>query len=116
MTMVSKEYLTQEYTNLVKIYHPQTRHLLERCHIKIIDGYITRLRKSFYYVGIYYPENLVNYFIKYQEAFKEIADNMGLVDVVFINANRLIKDPILKIKHEDPRLWLEIYWVATHKN
>lgn len=114
--MISKEDLTQEYISLVKSYHPETRHLLDRCYIKVIDGYIPKLRKNFYYIGIYYPKKLLNYLIKHQDAFKEIADNMGLIEVVSIDANRLIKDPMLKIKREDPRLWLEIYWIATQEN
>ena len=37
---------------------------------------------------------------------------MGLVQVVFRNASRLLRDPMSKIKQSDPRMWLDLQWVS----
>ena len=41
---------------------------------------------------------------------------MGLVEVVFLNANHLVKDPYSKIKQQDFRFWLELCWLANEEN
>jgi hypothetical protein len=41
---------------------------------------------------------------------------MGLAEVVFLNANRLVKDPLSKIKEQDFRFWLELCWIAKEAN
>jgi hypothetical protein len=48
-----------------------------------------------------------------KEILREIADNMGLVQVVCINAKPILRDPMSKLKKTNPRLWLELQWVAT---
>lgn len=45
--------------------------------------------------------------------FREIAENMGLMQVVFMNATRLLRDPKSRLKQADPRLWLELHFVAA---
>jgi hypothetical protein len=49
----------------------------------------------------------------HKEVLREIAENMGLVQVVFLNATRLLRDPMSKIKHIYPRLWLDLHLVTT---
>jgi hypothetical protein len=49
----------------------------------------------------------------HKEVLRELADNMGLVQVVFLNASRLLRGQMSKIKQSDPRLWLDLHWVAT---
>ena len=41
--------------------------------------------------------------------FREIAENMGLAQVVFLNSSRLLRDPMSKLKHADPRLWFDLH-------
>ncbi|NEP44342.1 MAG: hypothetical protein F6K35_36015 [Okeania sp. SIO2H7] len=33
--------------------------------------------------------------------------------LLFINASRLIRDPMSRLKQDNPRLWLELYWIAS---
>jgi hypothetical protein len=47
-----------------------------------------------------------------KEILREIAENMGLVQVVCMNAKRLLRDPKSKLKDNDPRLWLDLQMVA----
>jgi hypothetical protein len=42
-------------------------------------------------------------------ALREIAENMGLVEVVCINATRLLRAPMSNLKDADPRFWLELH-------
>ncbi|WP_242032761.1 hypothetical protein [Oscillatoria sp. FACHB-1406] len=48
-----------------------------------------------------------------QNALKDIAENMGLVEVIFLNANRIIRDPLSRLKQDDFRFWLELHWIAA---
>lgn len=114
--MIKPEYLAQEYVSLVKNYYPMTGELLEYCYVKILECYLERSGKRFYYVGVYYPEGMLAVIQEQQNVLKDIAENMGLVAVVCINATRLVRDPVSNLKQENPRLWLELYWVAAHRH
>lgn len=105
--------LAKEYVELVNKYYPKTGHILCSCYVKVLDCYIGRLEKTFYYLGIYYPEKKKDKLQTEQDILREIAENMGLIEVVYINANRLIRDPMSQLKENDPHFWLELYWIAT---
>lgn len=112
--MLSRESLTKEFISVVDSYYPSSGKLLKHCYVKILECYIQKLGKRLYYIGIYYPQGMYRELQEQQEKLKEIAENMGLIEVVFINATRLVRDPLSKLKQDNPRLWLELYWVATH--
>ena len=112
--MFSRESLTKEYISLVDSYYPAIGQLLKHCYVKILECYIQKLGKRLYYIGIYHPQGLQKQLQAQQNSLKEIAENMGLIEVVFINATRLVRDPLSQLKQDNPRLWLELYWVATH--
>jgi hypothetical protein len=44
---------------------------------------------------------------------RELAENMGLIQVVCFNAKRLLRDPMSKLKQSEPRLWLELQLMAA---
>ena len=111
--MISGDKITQEYISVVNNYYPKTGRLLKQCYVQVIEFYLARNNKKYYYLGIYYPENLAQKLLVKKPIFQEIAENMGLIDVVFFNANRLIRDPLSKIKQENPRFWLELAWIAS---
>ncbi len=113
--MVLREQLTKEYVQLVNNYHPLAGKILDLCYVKILDCYQQRARKYYYYIVIYYPQEKFEEVQAKKEAFQEIAENMGLIEVVYINADRLIRDPMSEIKRNNPRFWLELYWIATQK-
>jgi hypothetical protein len=104
--MLDPETLSEEFVEIATKYYPDSREILEICYVKILECDL----------GIYYPEGKLYQVQKQQEIFKEIADNMGLMEVVYLNASRLVRDPLSRLKHENPRLWLELYWIALHKN
>lgn len=114
--MLSNENLTLEFIDIVNRFYPSAGPVLGCCYVKILECYVERLGKRCYYLGIYYPESLKDKLEAHTDAFKDIAENLGLVQVVFINASRLIRDPMSRLKRDNPRLWLELYWVAFGPN
>lgn len=112
--MFSRESLTKEYISVVDSYYPAIGQLLKHCYVKILECYIQKLGKHLYYIGIYHPQGLQKQLQAQQNSLKEIAENMGLIEVVLINATHLVRDPLSQLKQDNPRLWLELYWVATH--
>ena len=110
--MISREKLAQEYINIVNNYYPLAGGLLRHCLVKVLDLNVDRAKKKFYYLGIYYPNKIGDRLLEQQDVFRDAADNMGLVEVVFLNANHLVKDPYSKIKQQYFRFWLELCWIA----
>lgn len=113
IVMISRESLAQEFKKIVSTYYPESEKVLKFCYVKVIDCYIERLGRRFYYVGVYYPEALITSIKAQHSAFKEISENMGLAGVVCMNANHIIRDPMSKLKQETPHLWMELYWIAV---
>ncbi len=114
--MISREQLAQEYINIINNYYPVAGKLLSHCLVKIIKLNADRRNKYCYYLGIYYPERIGEYLLQQQDVFRDAAENMGLVEVVFLNANHLVKDPLSKIKQQDFRFWLNLCWIAQTNN
>ncbi len=111
--MVIREKLVQEYRNIVNYSYPYINSLLNDCYIYIIDGCLNLISSHYYYLGIYYAGKQGKEIILYQKELKEIAKTFGMVDVVFLNAKRIIRDPLSTLKKENPRLWLELYWISS---
>ncbi|MGF1491408.1 MAG: hypothetical protein ACFBSC_02920 [Microcoleaceae cyanobacterium] len=111
--MISPDYLTQEFILIVKNSCPKAEAILNCCHIKVLECYLKRSGRQLHYLGIYYPEEIRHELISYQNEFKEIAEQMGLIEVVCINATRLVRDPMSRLKHDNPRFWLELHWIAS---
>jgi hypothetical protein len=111
--MITEDILAQEFTRVVNLYYPKVGELLEGCHIKVITCFWGRPAKRFQYVGIYCTEDKIPYVQIHRELLREIADNMGLIQVVVMNGKRLLRDPLSKLKNSDPRLWLELQLIAA---
>lgn len=111
--MISKENIAQEFIEVIERVYPKTGELLQRCYIKAIDFYPKRLKRHFYYIAVYCPEYLIPELQGEKDCLKDIAENMGLIEVSLINATRLVRDPMSKLRQVDPRFWLELQWIAT---
>ncbi|MEA5578756.1 hypothetical protein [Anabaena sp. UHCC 0451] len=111
--MIAEDILAQEFTRIVTHYYPQTGEILAKCHVKVITSFWGRPAKRFQYIGIYCADEIMP-LVKAQKAIlREVADNMGLIQVVCMNAKRLLRDPFSKLKQSEPRLWLELHLVAA---
>jgi hypothetical protein len=111
--MLTGDILAREFTRIVRQYYPQVGELLNYCHVKVIHGQWGRPAKHLQYIGIYCSEEMMTYLQAHQHLLREIAENMGLVQVVLLNATRLLRDPMSKLKQADPRLWLELHLLAA---
>lgn len=114
--MISKEQLVQKYIDILNNYYPLAGRLLRHCLVRIIKLTVDRNHQYFYYLGIYYPHRIGERLLAEQDILKEVAENMGFAEVVFLNANNLVKDPLSKIKEQDFRFWLELCWIAKETN
>ncbi|VEP17367.1 conserved hypothetical protein [Hyella patelloides LEGE 07179] len=114
--MISREQLAKEYINILNNYYPVAGRLLHHCLVRILTLNADRMNKHSYYLGIYYPNIIGAALLEQQDIFRDAAENLGLVEVVFLNANHLVKDPYSKIKRQDFRFWLELCWIAQNKN
>jgi hypothetical protein len=111
--MIAEDILAQEFTRVVSHYYPKLGELLDGCYVKVITCFWGRPARRLQYIGIYCSEEMLSCVQAQKEILRELADNMGLVQVVCMNAKRLLRDPMSKLKQNDPRLWLELQWVAT---
>jgi hypothetical protein len=80
--------------------------------VKVITCFWGRPARRLQYIGIYCSGEMLPYVQTQKEILREVAENMGLVQVVCMNAKRLLRDPMSKLKDNDPRLWLELQMVA----
>ncbi|PPS44878.1 hypothetical protein [Chroococcidiopsis sp. TS-821] len=111
--MISDEYLAREFTTVVSRVYPKTGELLRHCYVKVINSYWGKPPRRLQYVGIYCSERMIKAVQTQKDVLTEVAKDMGLVEVVCLNATRLLRDPMSKLKRTAPRFWLELYWVAT---
>ena len=107
--MIKEDILAGEFTRLVNLYYPKIGKLLTSCYVKVITSYWGRPRKRLQYIGIYCCEEMLPYIEAKKSILREIAENMGLAQVVFVNSSRLLRDPMSKLKHADPRLWFDLH-------
>ena len=111
--MISREKLAKEYIKIINNYYPVASKLLNQCLVKILTFDSDRTNKHSYYLGIYYPNRIGMLLLAQQDVFHDAAENMGLIEVIFLNANNLIRDPYSKIRQQDFRFWLELCWIAN---
>jgi hypothetical protein len=111
--MNTEDLLAKEFTRIIKQYYPTVGELLDGCYVKVIVSYWGRPPKRIRYVGIYCSDEIMPNIQAKKEYLREIADNMGLMQVVFLNATRLLRDPKSTLKSADPRLWLELHFIAA---
>jgi hypothetical protein len=111
--MITEDILAKEFIRIVNEYYPKIGELLEGCYVKVITNYWGRPPKQLRYIGIYCSEEMIPYLQGHKESLRDIAENMGLVQVVCMNAKRLVRDPKSKLKQDAPRMWLELQLIAT---
>ncbi|MBD2137055.1 hypothetical protein H6F32_05520 [Anabaena sp. FACHB-1237] len=111
--MITEDILAQEFVRVVNDYYPTIGNLLSDCYVKVITSFWGRPAKRFQYIGIYCQDDKLPHVQVHKEILRELAENMGLIQVVFINTKRLLRDPYSTLKQSEPRLWLELQLVAA---
>lgn len=113
--MLSEAFLIQEFTTLSRRTYPQSEELLQRCYIKLVTAYWGQPPQRLDYFAIYYPDVLSEEISAHKAAFTHISRYMGLAEPTCVNVNRLLRDPMSKLKQEAPRFWLELHWLLLPK-
>lgn len=113
--MIAEEQLAKEFTTVVERFYPKVGKLLHRSHVKVINTYWGRPPRRLQYIGVYCSHEIFASLTAQKDALREVAQNMGLVEVVCLNATRLLRDPLSKLKEVDSRLWLELHWLTTQE-
>lgn len=111
--MIAEDILAQEFTRILDHYYPDLGEILENCHVKVITSFWGRPARRFQYIGIYCSDDIMPLVQSQKEILREVAENMGLIQVVCINAKRLLRDPLSKLRQSEPRLWLDLHLVAA---
>ncbi|GCL38508.1 MULTISPECIES: hypothetical protein [Sphaerospermopsis] len=111
--MIAEDILAQEFTRILDHYYPDLGEILENCHVKVITSFWGRPARRFQYIGIYCSDDIMPLVQSQKEILREVAENMGLIQVVCINAKRLLRDPLSKLRQSEPRLWLDLHLVAV---
>ena len=114
--MISEEQLAKEFTQVLDRIYPRVGRQLHRCYVKVVEFYVKRLGRRLHYIVIYSPAYLCPALQVQRGILREVAENMGLMDVVIVNATQLLRDPMSKVKQEDSRFWLELHWIATQED
>ncbi|MEH2410465.1 hypothetical protein [Nostoc sp.] len=120
--MITEEDLAQQFNVIIEHTHPQVWKLLSQCYVKVINPHphLTRVNiktciRHAKYIGIYCPDRLISAVVEQKNLIREVAEYLGLVEVVCLNANNLIRDPRSNLKQTYPQLWLDLLWIVTQE-
>ncbi|MBG1244624.1 hypothetical protein [Nostoc sp. NZL] len=114
--MITEEDLAQQFTLIIEQAHPRVWELLHHCYVKVLNSkskgvYIAHAK----YIKIYCPDRLIAAVVAEKNLLIEVAEYLGLVEVVCVNATNLLHDPKSKLKNVYPQLWLDLLWIVTQK-
>lgn len=120
--MITEEDLAHQFTVIIEHAHPQVWELLRQCYVKVINPkpHLTRANlksciRHAKYIGIYCPDKLIHAVEVQKKLLREVAEYVGLVEVVCLNANNLMHDPLSNIKEAYPQLWLDLLLIVTQE-
>ncbi|MEH2212339.1 hypothetical protein [Nostoc sp.] len=120
--MITEEDLAQQFNVIIEHTHPRVWKLLSQCYVKIINPHphLTRVNmktciRHAKYIGIYCPDRLISTVVEQKNLLKEVAEYLGLVEVVCLNANNLMRDRLSNLKQAYPQLWLDLLWIVTQE-
>ncbi|MEH2081235.1 MAG: hypothetical protein V7K89_14900 [Nostoc sp.] len=120
--MITEEDLAQQFNVIIEHAHPRVWKLLSQCYVKMINPHphLTRVNiktciRHTKYIAIYCPDKLMSAVVEQKNLLREVAEYLGLFEVVCLNANNLIRDPLSNIKQTYPHLWLDLLWIVTQE-
>ncbi|NJL57553.1 hypothetical protein HC928_22305 [bacterium] len=113
--MLAEEKLAEEFKLAVERCYPRVGTLLHQCHVRVIVTSWGQPARELEYLGIYCPSNLIKTMRSEKDILRGMALMFGLTEVIYLNATALVRDPKSSLKQDDPKLWLELCWVATSR-
>ncbi|MER3494459.1 MAG: hypothetical protein C4323_20675 [Mastigocladus sp. ERB_26_2] len=120
--MITEEDLVQQFSVIIEHTHPRVWKLLSQCYVKVtnpkpylITANFKTCIRQIKYISIYCPERLIHAVKAEKNLLKEVAEYIGLFEVVCLNANNLMRDPLSNLQETYPRLWLDLLWIVTQE-
>jgi hypothetical protein len=84
--------------------------------VKIINPALMRYpARDVRYVVVYCHQKIFASVAVEKDLLREVAQYLGLTEVVCFDASRILRDPQSMIKEYHPQLWLELIWIATQE-
>lgn len=111
--MLTEELLVKEYVRVVMNHYPKAGKLLRHSHVKVLTTHVGQPPKRLQYIGIYCSDELFPLVQAETDVLREVAQDMGMMDIVCRNANKLLRDPLSTVRQTSPRFWLELQWVSV---
>ncbi|MBD2627131.1 hypothetical protein [Trichormus variabilis] len=112
--MITEEKLATNFNTIIEEMHPRVWELLSHCYVKVITPCLMRSCVSpVQYIGIYCPDEIFASLVVEKNLLREVAKYLGLAEVVCLNATKLLRDPLSRVKKDYPHLWLELLWITT---
>ncbi|MFN6474594.1 MAG: hypothetical protein RMY36_033605 [Nostoc sp. SerVER01] len=94
--MITEEDLAQQINVIIEHTHPRVWKLLSQCYVKAIAPHpqLTRVNciRHAKYIAIYCPDRLISAVVGQKNLIREVAEYLGLVEVVCLNANNLMHE------------------------
>ncbi len=120
--MITEEDLAQQFNVIIEYTHPSVWQLLRHCYVKVINPHQYSRRACIKaeishvpYLGIYCPDRLIGDVIAKKNLLREVAEYLGLLEIVCLNANNLVRDRLSNLKDIYPQLWLDLLWIVTQE-
>jgi hypothetical protein len=113
--MITEAELTEAFRKAINHRHGQLARVLEQAYLKVITQDWGFPSRRLQYLGIYGSEGLIESLMIYKKILRKVANDMGLAEVVLINAKPLLRDPKSQLKWIDPKLWLELQWMSQQR-
>ncbi|MBD2448529.1 hypothetical protein H6G76_15460 [Nostoc sp. FACHB-152] len=117
--MITEEDLAQQFTTILEHTHPSAWEVIRHCYVKVVNPQFTYLYPTQFhkrYVSIYCPDKLMAAVLIQKNLLREVAQYLGLIEVVCLNASNLVRDPMSKLKRTHPQLWLDLLWILSTKH
>ena len=111
--MLTEEVLVQKFTTVAEGRCPKLGELLQYCHVELVNSYWGKPPKLSQHFAVYSPNLLFASVKVYKDILRGVAKDLGILEVVCMNATRIIRDPASTLKQKDPILWMELQWVAA---
>jgi hypothetical protein len=111
--ILTEDVLVQKFIALATKRCPKLGELLQYCHVELVHFYWGCPPKLFQHFAVYSPNVLFVLINTYRDILRSVATDLGISDTLCMNATRIIRDPVSRLKEKNPILWLELQWVAV---
>lgn len=110
---MAEDRLAEEFKTTVIQFCARLGGLLSRCHVKVMRCEWGQAHQNLQYAVVYCPSVVWASLEARRERLRSLGKDLGIADVICLNATSLLRDPTSEIEQADPRLWLELQWLSA---